>query len=312
MYTIKEAAARTGVSVPLLRAWERRYRIVEPTRTVAGYRLYDEDALRRLRDMRRLIDMGWAPQVAAAALLAGTAPSARVGLAPEPGGTAPALADDDARRAVAARSEELHEAFVAAAGRFDGPALERALDEMFARGTFETAVERDVLPALVALGDAWATGRIDVAAEHAASAAVHRRLASAFQAAGAPAAPEGAILVGLPPGAHHELGALAFAVAARRAGLHVLYLGSDLPVDDWVRTARRLEAPVAVLGVVSRLDRDAASRVARALVDAVPGIRVAFGGDGADGLDERLDGGATVRVLPAGIRDAVAAVAADL
>ena len=30
MYTIKEAAARSGVSVPLLRAWERRYRIVEP------------------------------------------------------------------------------------------------------------------------------------------------------------------------------------------------------------------------------------------------------------------------------------------
>ena len=45
MYKIKEAAARSGVSVPLLRAWERRYGIVSPTRTASGYRLYDEDAL---------------------------------------------------------------------------------------------------------------------------------------------------------------------------------------------------------------------------------------------------------------------------
>ena len=33
MYTIGEAAARSGVSVPLLRAWERRYGVVTPRRT---------------------------------------------------------------------------------------------------------------------------------------------------------------------------------------------------------------------------------------------------------------------------------------
>ena len=49
MYTIKEAAARTGLTVPVLRAWERRYGVVAPTRTAGGYRVYDEAALRRLR-----------------------------------------------------------------------------------------------------------------------------------------------------------------------------------------------------------------------------------------------------------------------
>ena len=43
MYTIKEAAARSGVGAPLIRAWERRYGVVNPTRTRAGYRLYDDD-----------------------------------------------------------------------------------------------------------------------------------------------------------------------------------------------------------------------------------------------------------------------------
>jgi DNA-binding transcriptional MerR regulator len=73
MYTIKQAAARSGVSVPLLRAWERRYGIVEPARTAAGYRLYDDDALGRIRTMRRLVDAGWTPSTAAGAILSGEA-----------------------------------------------------------------------------------------------------------------------------------------------------------------------------------------------------------------------------------------------
>ena len=39
MYTIKQAAARSGVGVSLLRAWERRYGVVHPVRTPSGYRL---------------------------------------------------------------------------------------------------------------------------------------------------------------------------------------------------------------------------------------------------------------------------------
>ena len=78
MYTIKEAAARTGLTVPVLRAWERRYGVVAPARTAGGYRVYDEAALGRLRSMRRLIDDGWSPSAAAAAIIAGTEPPAGI------------------------------------------------------------------------------------------------------------------------------------------------------------------------------------------------------------------------------------------
>ena len=74
MYTIKEAAARTGISVALLRAWERRYGVVEPVRTAAGYRVYDDAALDRLRAMRRLVDDGWSPSLAAEAIVRGDPP----------------------------------------------------------------------------------------------------------------------------------------------------------------------------------------------------------------------------------------------
>ena len=52
-------------------------------------------------------------------------------------------------------------------------------------------------------------------------------------------------MVGLPPGSHHELGAFAFAVAARRAGLNVLYLGANVPIEGWIQTV--LESTAAVV-----------------------------------------------------------------
>ena len=298
MYTIKQAAARTGVAVPTLRAWERRYGIVAPTRTPAGYRLYDEAALARLASMRRLVDSGWTASNAARAVLESSSGTAGNGQ------DAAAAAPDGAR-------SNLVDRFLAAAAAIDAPGVEATLDEMFASGSFERVAEAHLLPALAALGDAWAQGRVSVAAEHAASHAVQRRLASAFQAAGAPVAWRGTVLVGLPPGARHELGALAFGVAARRAGLPVLYLGPDLPVADWVRTAAGTGAAAAVIGAISTDDAAPAAAVADALAAAVPDLVVAFGGRGAPHDPGSATNGRPI-VLPDRLSEAVQVLAAAL
>ena len=87
--------------------------------------------------------------------------------------------------------------FVAAAEANDSVDTEGSLDEMLASGSFESVVDDLLLPAAAALGDAWADGRLSVAGEHAASAAMGRRLSAAFQAAGVPR--KVSVVVGLPP-----------------------------------------------------------------------------------------------------------------
>ena len=62
MYTIKQAAARTGLGAPLIRAWERRYGVVAADPDTAGYRLYDDDAIRTLLAMRGLVATGVGPR----------------------------------------------------------------------------------------------------------------------------------------------------------------------------------------------------------------------------------------------------------
>jgi hypothetical protein len=95
--------------------------------------------------------------------------------------------------------------------------------------------------------------RLDVAREHAASETIRRRIAHYFDAAARdPGGPT--IVVGLPPGSRHELGAFAFAVAARRAGLDSVYLGADVPIDAWRQTVRDTHPVAAVVAVVARAD----------------------------------------------------------
>lgn len=287
MYTIKEAAARTGLSVPVLRAWERRYGIVSPRRTAGGYRVYDEDALGRLRSMRGLVDDGWTPSAAAAAIVAGTAPHL-----PAPASSAAAHDADADAADVQIRS------FVEAAAQLDSPRVEAILDEMFAAGRFERVIADRVAPALRGLGDAWDSGELPVAGEHLASHAIQRRLSAAFQAAAS--GEEGTsppILVGMPPGGHHELGGLIFATAARRSGLPVVYLGADLPIDDWVGAVERTAARAVVIGALMNADGVAARAVAMRLRVLRPGILVAFGGAAAPDPDPAaVDAGLALRL----------------
>jgi MerR family transcriptional regulator, light-induced transcriptional regulator len=267
MYTIKQAALRSGVNVALLRAWERRYGIVEPMRTDSGYRLYDEAAIERLRAMRSLVDAGWSARQAAERITAAS-PEEISSLAPveavEGEQTPPGASTIDA--------------FLNGATRIEPATIERALDDMFAVGSFERVVEDRLFPALRALGDAWGSGTVDVAGEHAASAAVARRLSMAFEAAGSPAGGPAPVLVGLPPGARHELAALAFATAARRAGLPIVYLGPDVPVASWIAAVGQTGARAIAFGVVMGQDVAAADDVVRAVRAVHPDLVIAVGG----------------------------------
>ena len=272
MYTIKQAARISGVSEASLRSWERRYGVVVPQRNESGYRVYSADDLAALSTMRGLVEDGWSPVEAAHAVRTGNVP---------------AVLDHEAEPAALGVPEEPNAAtftqsFLAAAIGLDTAGIEESLDGGFALGSFEHVVDSWLFPTLQALGSGWASGEVDVAAEHLASHAVHRRLSAAFEAAGSRSRGP-AVVVGLPSGSQHDLGALAFATAIRRRGLDVLYLGANVPADSWETAVRNRAAQAAVLAVVTPGDRPTAIAVAKRLLsqDVAP-IVCSGGAAGAD------------------------------
>lgn len=300
VYTIKQAAARSGLTVPTVRAWERRYGVVHPDRTAGGYRLYDDAAIDRLSAMRHLVEaQGLRPSQAAHQVLAGgpelAALVARSSSATGATAIPPTVAS-------ATRSTELVEDFLGAARALDVAAMDRLLDEAFAAQRFEAALEDVVFPALRHVGEGWSEGSIDVSMEHAASETIRRRLARFYDTVASSVAP--LVMVGLPPGCHHEIGALAFAIAARRGGLAALYLGADVPLASWLVAAQATRAPVAVLGVMGASDVPAAAEVVTALRASPRRTVVALGGRRAHEVGPRSGS----IVLPSSIGEAIDAV----
>lgn len=267
MYTIKRAAELTGIAVTTLRAWERRYGIVTPARTDGGYRLYDGDAVRALTVMNSLVHEGWTPKLAAE--------EAKRRLAAEADSAGPpSLALDSGLRTLPQSADER---LIDAAARLDPVAVSDLLDEVFARASYERVVDGWLMPALARLGVAWAEGAVSVAGEHLVSYAVQRRLAAAYEAAGTSVAGP-RVVIGLAPGSRHELGLLAFATAARRAGLSTVYVGADLPAEDWSAAIAAQEAVAAVLAVSYTDDLERLRTVVDDLHRDHPELLVAVGG----------------------------------
>jgi DNA-binding transcriptional MerR regulator len=63
--SIGEVARRTGVTVPTLRAWERRYGLLLPVRTAGGHRRYRDEDVQRVLAVLDLVGQGWAVGAAA-------------------------------------------------------------------------------------------------------------------------------------------------------------------------------------------------------------------------------------------------------
>jgi len=223
---IGELTKRTGVSPELLRAWEQRYGLLQPTRTPGGFRLYSAADEARVQRMQSLVSGGLAAAQAARLVLSGE---------PEP------RTDSGS----AAPLEDAAGNLSAALDRLDEQAANSALDRLFSAYTVETVLQEVVLPYLHRLGERWEAGEVSVAQEHFASNLLRGRLLGLAQGWGQGQGP--LAILACVPGEHHELGLLVFGVALRRRGWRITYLGTDSPIDAVADIARSLAPAVVVL-----------------------------------------------------------------
>jgi len=224
---IGQLAKRTGVSPELLRAWEQRYGLLQPTRTAGGFRLYSAADEARVQRMQTLVSGGLAAAQAARLILSGGEPAPR---------TVPGSATT---------LEDAAGNLSAALDRLDEQAANSALDRLFSAYTVETVLQDVVIPYLHRLGERWEASEVSVAQEHFASNLLRGRLLGLAQGWGQGQGP-GAILACV-PGEQHELGLLAFGVALRRRGWRIAYLGTDSPIGAVADIARSLAPAVVVL-----------------------------------------------------------------
>lgn len=257
---IGELSRRSGVSPELLRAWERRYGLLDPTRSQGGLRLYSLEDLERVRLMQHHLARGLA--AAEAAALATEQPSTASG----------------SETLLAGAKDQL----AAALGEFDEPYAHAILDSLLATATVDAVLTAVVVPYLHELGERWERGAASVAQEHFASAVLRGRLLGLARGWGRGLGPR--IVLACAPGEQHDLGLIAFGLALRARGWRIVYLGADTPLTSVADAAHASDAEFAVVSAVTpnpfREHRDELRKLARTQ-------RLCLGGAGA--VEAELD-----------------------
>jgi methanogenic corrinoid protein MtbC1 len=257
---IGELSRRTGVKPDLLRAWERRYALLEPERSAGGFRLYAPSAVDRITAMQEQLARGFsAAEAARLALLEGSEPTRSASIDVLVAELADALDD------------------------FDEPRAQRAFDRMLSAFSVDAVLRDGVLPFLHDLGLRWERGEVSVAQEHFASSVIRGRLLGLARGWGAGSGT--VAILACPPGEEHDLGLLALGIVLHDRGWRIAYLGPDTPMETLAGAAARLSATVIVLAAVNAKRFEAASAALKHLAKR---HQVAVAGQGAsEGLAKR-------------------------
>lgn len=272
----------TGVPRDLLRMWERRYGFPAPLRDAHGDRVYPTEQVERLRQIRRLLDLGLRPGRVVAlgtaeldALLADTLP-------------APRVREDD--------ETELLPVLAA----HDTPALRALLRRRLA----ELGLARfagDYLPHTgYQVGDAWARGVLGVRHEHLYTEHVSRVLREAMALLPEGGAPPRVMLT-TAPGEAHALGLMLAETQLRLAGCQIVPFGVSMPFAEMAAACAEHRIDVLCLSFSAAYTGDP-GRELPALIATLPGnCELWIGGAGSRPTlaEPRVHTGLTLAALPA-------------
>jgi DNA-binding transcriptional MerR regulator/methylmalonyl-CoA mutase cobalamin-binding subunit len=289
-HPIQVVSRRTGVSADALRAWEKRYGAIAPSRVNGSRRLYSDADIERVRLLSQAVSAG--------RRISQVAPLSTDELS--------ALIAEDAReevprypRAAGGNGETTQqepteagseiESCMDAVRQLDLSRLESILLDAQVRMTTPQFLEGLLCPLLHRIGAEWEGGQLRIAHEHLATAA----LKTLIQPLGSsrlvpPSAP--AVVVTTPAGQQHELGAMMASVIASTAGWRPIYLGPNLPSVEIAAATRQAEARAVLLSLVyPRNDPMVTAEVMRLRHLLPDAVEMIVGGEAADSYSRVLE-----------------------
>lgn len=289
-HPIQVVVRRTGLTADVLRAWERRYGVVEPARSEGGRRLYSDEDVEHLRLLRRATRAG-----RRISRLASLSTEELAALVREDDREEIKTEPDIGARAVTVAEEHLR-ASLQAVERLDARELESVLNRALVRLGAPVLIDEIASPLLGQVGERWSHGETTPAHEHMASAVLLRILGRVLEVSEPPVGAS-TIVVGTPAGQEHEFGALFAAATAASDGWSVTYLGPNLPADDLATAVRSTGADALAISIVyPSSDIDLGVELRELRLKLPPMVPILIGGGGSFAYEKVLDEIEAIRV----------------
>jgi len=270
---IASVERETGLSKDTLRVWERRYGFPTPERDAKGERLYTPMQVRRLVQIKRLMDRGHRP----GKLLALDEPSL--------------LALDDTRPTpLAAPGEVQLDNWLQLVKSHDSEALQRQFYRELAKRGMPRFVQDTIAPLITRIGEAWSRNELGVFEEHLFSQHLEKlfrtTLANLPPQSGSPR-----VLLTTLSGEEHTLGLLMVEALLVVEDAYPVLLGPQTPIDEIVRAALVKQVDAVCLSFSVAYSSALAAQGLRDLRQMLPeSIEIWAGGYGIKPIRKSIEG----------------------
>jgi MerR family transcriptional regulator, light-induced transcriptional regulator len=272
-FPIAIAAQRAGLSQHVIRAWEKRYGAIVPSRTGTKRRLYSEQEIERLQLLKRATQAGHS-----IGNIAALSTEALRNLAADAKTPSPVNAES---------APSMLAACWTAVQNLDAASFERILQSGLANLGRANFLRHVIIPLIENVGHAWEAGTLRIAHEHL-STTVIRTLLGNFVQAHSPTSNAPTLVATTPPGQHHELGALIAGAIATDHGWNVVYLGPTLPTEEIAAAIHQCKADALALSIVYPADDRGLPLHLKMIRTLLPGTPLLVGGRSAYGYKSTL------------------------
>lgn len=273
-FNLKVVVRETGIKPDTLRAWERRYGVPDPARTSGGHRLYSQRDIDTLKwlvarqqeglSISRAVDLWQSLEEENQDPL--LAMPIYVGAS-----THPPVFSAESGDVIA----DLRQSWLAACLEFDERRAEEVVTHALGLFPPETVCMEIMQEGLSEIGDLWYERQATVQQEHFASALAIRRVEALIATAPPPTRP-GRVVVACPPNEQHIYGPLVITLLLRRQGWDVLYLGANVPIEQFHETIQTTNPNLVILSAQQLATAATLMQTAQALNEME--MSVAYGG----------------------------------
>ena len=258
-YPIRTISEFTGVPTTTLRAWERRYGLLKPTRTPKGHRLYSSEDVELIKEIVKLLKSNHTISEAIRIL------------------------DNPELIPTTNINSEGHwsvyqQRLLKSIENFNEQNLDKTYNEALAIYPIDMVTEQVIIPILDTLGQQWHSREAGIAEEHFFSAFLRNKLGARLHHE-SQRSRGSKILVCCLPGEYHELGILLFCIAALGHGYQILYLGTDMPPTQLKFVKQRTDISAILLSATKDIKRDKELQLELTEIINTIQIPVMFGGE---------------------------------
>lgn len=213
-FTIRDLENLSGIKAHTIRIWEQRYSLIAPSRTGTNIRYYSCDELKKVLNIALLNKYGFK--------------ISHIDKMNEEEICEKILSLANAE----AQQERLVNDLIKCMIDLDMCDFEEILESYIRLKGIEKAILNIIFPFLEKIGILWQTNHINPAQEHLVSNIVRQKLIAGIECVNPAMQSKKSVLLFLPEGEYHEMGLLFMHYLLKRRGAKVIYLGSNISLDD--------------------------------------------------------------------------------